>query len=197
MTMAWLRLKNAVVALFAALLGLGALLAASKGLLSGRVFCLVCRRGAPEVPFPKSPALFLLNEALLVGLGALCVVAAWFTVQRLRVADTPEALEPPLPVRAPARPGTVRAVAAGWGRRLLQALGWASLLLAAWLGWASASESLDGFGRLLPFVAAGAAAWGGCLLVVAGPGWPRRVGQGVLAALAVAFVVLQLRAQRG
>ena len=133
MRIEWLRLKTAVVCLFGALLGGGAVLSALQGLFVGQVFCLVCRRGAPAVPWHRAPGLFLLNELLLLGLGVILLLGVWFGVQRLLTATTPEALEPPIPARRPPRPGSLRARTHTLGRWLLLALAWALVALAAFI----------------------------------------------------------------
>ena len=189
MRMEWLRLKTAVVCLFGALLGGGAVFSAFKGLSVGQVFCLVCRRGAPAVPWRHAPGLFLLNELMLLGLGVACLVGVWFGLRRLITATTPEALEPPIPARRPPRPGSLHARANTLGRWLVLTLGWLLLAGAAFLGMASRDTSaVGGSGAgVLMLVAGGLAFWGGVLLIAAGRGWGRTVG-----VLAVGGVVMLL-----
>ncbi len=179
MRMEWLRLKTAVACLFGALLGGGAVFSALKGLFVGQVFCLVCRRGAPPVPWRHAPGLFLLNELVLLGLGVACLLGVWFGLQRLLTATTPEALEPPIPARRPPRPGSVPARTHPLGRWLLLALAWALVDLAAFIAWAIHTMPGSGLG-LLGLMASSIAVWGGLLLLAAGRGWTRAVGGVVL-----------------
>src|SRR5574343_1900776 len=148
MRMIWLRLKTAVVCLFGALLGGGAVLSALQCLFVGQVFCLVCRRGAPAVPWHRAPGLFMLNGLRLLGLGVILLLGVWFGVQRLLTATTPVALEPPIPARRPPRPGSLRARTHPLGRRLLLALAWALVALAAFIVWVIRTTPGAGVGWL-------------------------------------------------
>jgi hypothetical protein len=188
---ALIRLKNALAVLFAAIMAVGAFYGAVKGLVQGEVFCLLCKRGSAPAPLAATPALFVISELMLLGLGAVCLAGAVYGLRNLLRPGSDEAAIDPKPPRRPS------AAPAGspWAGLLVHVLAALCMLATLVLGVLALntehSSSDLGFGVLLLWLMPiGTFFWGSILLALSPRPGVSRVGRWLLLLMVGACVVL-------